>query len=202
MIAYYNGWYIQPCNLQLLHKKPFRLLFLSQGESEHLRIIFFSRPSLKRSQQSALSRNSTLIKFVFSTCTYYNHFLTWHRQREEESEKIKSIIFSNLCSRWITIIPRKIFFSWNKILKEIPAKQQKFGTKFTNCINFLHKIHKFSAPNAASEKMGNVDTSGMFKPTLLNLSSKLKIYSVAPNFSNKSVAILYSESKLIKHWLQ
>ena len=96
----------------------------------------------------------------------------------------------------------RFIFSWNKILKGIPAKQQKFGTKFTNCINFLHKIRKFSAPNASSEKMGNVDTSGMFKPTLPNLSSKLKIYSVAPNFSNKSVAILYSESKLIKHWLQ
>ena len=98
MIANYNGCYIQPCNLQLLHKKPFRLLFLSQGESENLRIIFFSRPSLKRSQQSALSRNSTLIKFVLSTCTYYNHFLTWHRQREEESEKNDKVLFSQICA--------------------------------------------------------------------------------------------------------
>ena len=47
--------------------------------------------------------------------------------------------------------------------------------------------------------MGNVDTSGMFKPTLPNLSSKLKINSVAANFTNKTVAILYSESKLIKN---
>ena len=151
MITNYNGWYIQPCNLQLLHKKPFRLLFLSQGESEDLRIIFF-RGLLSSALNKVLFPETPLWSNLYLARAHITTiFLLGTGKGKRKVKKLISIIFSNLCSCWITINLKKGLFSveikfWKVFPQNSKNLEQNSQTASIFCTKYVNFLHQMRPP--------------------------------------------------------